>query len=318
MRFLPALAAVATFSTNAPAQGAGEGFITTEDGIRLYYRIEGQGAQTVIVPAALYLERDLASLANGRRVVFYDMRGRGRSDRVEDTTHITIQWDVRDLERVRQHVGAERFVPVGFSYLGLMVMMYAAEHPERVERVIQIGPVPRKYGTEYPRELTANDPSPVPDSVARAELSRIRESDLPRTDPHAHCTREYELTRTTLVGDPRLAERVPNVCHMRNEWPANFRRHLGYHFVGSVQKLDVPWETFAKVTVPVLTIHGTRDRNAPYGGGREWVSRLPNARLLTVRGAAHLPWLDDPRLVLGAMETFVRGAWPQDAERVQR
>ena len=316
MRLLLAVATIAAFSSTAPAQGAREGFIPADDGIRLYYRIEGEGAQTVIVPAALYLERDFASLAKGRRMVFYDMRGRGRSDRVEDTTYITIQWDVRDLERVRQHVGAERFVPIGFSYLGLMVMMYAAEHPERVERVIQIGPVPRKYDTEYPRELTANDPSPVPDSAAQAELSWVRQSELPRTDPRAHCTREYELTRSRLVGDPRLAERVPDVCLMQNEWPANFRRHLGYHFVGSVQKLDVPWETFARVTVPVLTIHGTRDRNAPYGGGREWASRLPNARLVTVRGAAHMPWLDDPQMVLGAVETFLLGQWPSEADRV--
>lgn len=317
MRALLSLLAVVALSTGASGQAAREGFVTADDGVRLYYRIVGSGAQTVIVPAALYLERDFAQLARGRRVVFYDMRGRGRSDRVADTTHITIQWDVRDLERVRRHVGAERIVPVGFSYLGLMVMMYAAEHPERVERVVQIGPVPRRYGTEYPRHLTADDATPVPDSAARAELDRVRRSDLPRTDPRAHCRREYELTRVSLVGDASLAGRVPDVCDMENEWPLNFRRHLGYHFVGSVQKLDVPWETFARATAPVLTIHGTKDRNAPYGAGREWASRLPNARLLTVRGAAHMPWLDEPRLVLSALETFLGGEWPREAERVR-
>ena len=39
-------------------------------------------------------------------------------------------------------IGVERFVPVGWSYLGLMVMLYAAEHPERVERVVLIDAVP--------------------------------------------------------------------------------------------------------------------------------------------------------------------------------
>jgi pimeloyl-ACP methyl ester carboxylesterase len=39
--------------------------------------------------------------------------------------------------------------------------------------------------------------------------------------------------------------------------------------------------------MPVLTIHGTKDRNAPYGSGREWAFNLPNARLLTIKGGAH-------------------------------
>ena len=297
---------------------APEGFLTADDGVRLYYRVEGDGPQTVIVPAALYLHRDLRALANGRRVVFYDMRGRGRSDRVEDTTHITIQWDVRDLESVRRHVGVERFVPIGWSYLGLMVMMYAVEHPARVERIVQIGPVPRRWDTRFAPELTADDPAPVPDSAAQAELTRLRSSELAERDPRAHCQREWEITRVRLVGDPRLADRVSNVCEMPNEWPKAFRRHLRHHFVGSVQPLDVPWGTFQRVTAPVLTIHGTRDRNAPYGGGREWASQLPNARLVTVPGAAHMPWIDQPRLVLGAVETFLQGEWPGGAERVSR
>ena len=310
-------ALVLASSAAAQTAPASTGFVQTDDGIRLHYRIEGSGSQTVIVPAGLFLHRDLRALATGRRVVFYDMRGRGQSDRVEDSTHITIQWDVRDMETVRRHVGAERFVPVGWSYLGLMVMMYAAEYPQRVERVVQIGPVPRRWDTRFPRELTANDPKPLLDSATQAEIERLRKSELAERDPRAHCQREWELTRVELVGDPRLIDQVPNVCEWRNEWPGPFYRHLRHHFVGSVQKLDIPWETFQRVTVPVLTIHGTKDRNAPYGSGREWASRLPNGRLVTVTGAAHLPWIDQRQKVLEAIETFLRGSWPSDASEVR-
>ncbi len=311
-----AFVALAPLRLSAQPAVAREGFVVADDSIRLHYTIEGDGAQTVIVPAELYLRRDLGVLASGRRVVFYDMRNRGRSDRVNDTTHITIQWDVRDLESVRRHVGAERFVPVGFSYLGLMVMLYAIEHPDRVERIVQIGPVARRWDTEFPAELTANDPVPVIDSAARAALARLDSSDLATRDPRAHCRRRYELTRASLVGDVRHASRVPDVCAYENEWPRNFQRHLRHHFVSSVQHLDVPWSSFAAIRAPVLTIHGTKDRNAPYGAGREWVAHLPDARLVTVRGAAHLPWLDQPQLVLGAIDAFLRGAWPAGAMRV--
>ena len=294
----------------------GEGFVTAEDGVRLFYRGVGSGPQTVIVPASLFLYRDLSALASGRRMIFYDMRGRGRSDRVADSTHITIQWDVRDMESVRRHFGAERFTPIGWSYLGLMVMMYAADHPDRVERVVQIGPVSRKYGTKYPRELTADDLPPIPDSAGNAEIERLRRSEIATQDPMAHCRRELELTRARLVGDARLADKVPDVCQYENEWPANFGRHMQTQFVGSIVPLDIPWVTFAKVAMPVLTIHGTHDRNAPYGAGREWVSHLPNARLLTVPDAAHMPWIDQPAFVFGALDQFLKGEWPRDAQSV--
>lgn len=293
-----------------------EGFVTADDGSRLFYRIEGEGPQTLIVPGDLFLHRDLRALAKGRRVVFYDMRGRGRSDRVEDTTHITIQWDVRDLETVRRFVGAERASLVGFSYLGLMVLLYAQDHPERVNRIVQIGPVPRRWDTSFPPELTANDPAPVPDSAAREELTRLANSDLADRDPKAHCERVWRISRVRLIGDPRLADRVPMSCDLPNEWSRNFDRHLRHHFVGSVQRLDVPWEAFERVTAPVLTIHGTKDRNAPYGAGREWATRLPDARLYTVVGAAHMPWIDQPQ-VLDAIDEFLNGSWPAAAQRLR-
>jgi pimeloyl-ACP methyl ester carboxylesterase len=57
---------------------------------------------------------------------------------------------------------------------------------------------------------------------------------------------------------------------------------------------------------PVLTIHGTKDRNAPYGAGREWARNLPNARLLTAEGAAHQVWVDRPE-VLAQIREFLEG-----------
>lgn len=67
---------------------------------------------------------------------------------------------------------------------------------------------------------------------------------------------------------------------------------------------------------PVLTIHGTWDRNAPYASGREWAMTFPDARLLTLEGAAHQVTADAPEIVLEAIDEFVSGRWPAAAERV--
>ena len=308
----------------APASAAGpvagatgeveEGWVTAPDGARLFYQRTGTGPQVVIVPARLYLFEDFARLAAGRTLVAYDMRNRGRSDRVEDAARLTIQNDVQDLEAVRRHIGAAKFSTIGYSYLGLMVVLYATQHPDRLERLVQIGPVPRKFGTEYPAGLAAQDALTVLDQEELMRIRKLRDEGYHEKHPREYCEREWKLTRVRLVGDPALAGKIPSPCDMPNEWPTNLARHFEANFV-SVQKLDLPVEEVKKVAAPTLTIHGTRDRNAPYGSGREWALTLPDARLITVDGAAHQAWLDAP-WVIDAIDVFLKGAWPSRAEKV--
>jgi pimeloyl-ACP methyl ester carboxylesterase len=292
---------------------AREGRITADDGARLYYRVVGSGHLVVLIPGGLFLERDFVRLGRAGTIVFYDMRNRGRSDAVLDSTHISIQDDVRDLEAVQRQVGAERVALVGWSYLGMMVMRYAAEHPERVERVVQIGPLAREFRTRFPDALVAHDSVPVPDSASVALLERERVAGLPEHDPRAYCELDYRVNRVRLVSTPRLAHRVPDLCALPNEWPTALQRHFTLLFTSIALDAPPAWARYADLRIPVLTIHGTRDRNAPYGAGREWVSHLPDARLLTVRDAAHMSWLDAPDVVLPAIERFLRGESPREA-----
>jgi proline iminopeptidase len=301
-----------------PMRTTREGHVTADDGVRLYYRVVGSGLPVVIVPGGLFLERDFARLGRTRTIVFYDMRNRGRSDTVADSTRISIQHDVRDLEAVRRHLGAKRVMLVGWSYLGMMVMRYAAEHPAQVTRIVQIGPLPRKFKTPFPDSLVAHDSVPVPDSASVATLARQRAAGLAARDPRADCEQDYRVNRVRLVGAPRLAEQVPNVCGMRNEWPTVLDRHFYLLFSSIIGDEGPAWAHYAALRIPVLTIHGTQDRNAAYGGGREWVAHLPEARLLTVRGVAHMPWLEAPDTVFPAIESFLRGEWPRGAARVRR
>jgi proline iminopeptidase len=291
------------------------GYVTRADGVRLYYQRMGRGLPVLIVPGRLFLARDLAPLARRHTVIFYDMRNRGKAAPVADSSLLTIQKDVEDLESVRRHFGVNRFVPVGWSYLGFMVVLYAMDHPDRVERLVQLGPVSRKFVTEYPASLLYRDPAPIPDSAA-ARLDSLQRSDWARDHPKEFCEESFRTNRVRLVGDPSKAARIESPCDMANEWPVNLARHFRYHF-GAIQRLDVPAEAIARrVTMAVLTIHGTHDRNAPYAAGREWALLLPNARLLTIEGAAHQVALDAPEIVLPAIETFLAGRWPDGVERV--
>ena len=195
---------------------------------------------------------------------------------------------------------------IGESYVGLMVVMYALKYPQNVDKMIQIGPVPLKFGTEYPKELTANDPTPVPDPAEAAKVEELRANGFDKTNPREFCEKDWKLIQQMLAGNPANAAKVRSVCDMPNEWTVSLESHFAAHFV-SVQKLDIPRSDVAKVRSPVLTIHGTKDRNAPYGAGKEWSVMLPNAKLVTIEGAAHFPWIDEPALVFSAIEKFLSG-----------
>jgi len=292
------------------------GFITAHDGVRLNYRKLGDGPQTVIIPGGFLFYRDFDRFASpGRTVIFYDMRNRGRSDAVKDLSRVTMENDVRDLETVRAHFGVKKAALIGYSYLGFMVVLYAKDHPQHVARIIQISPVPRQWDTQYPAQLR-NDSEEVVDQKAWNEVQELRKQGYHESHPQEFCEKEWKVFRRAMVGKAESVEKLPGWCELPNEWPVNFEKHLQAHFEGSVQKLKVPKEEVAKVAVPVLTIHGTKDRNAAYGAGREWALTLPGARLITVKGAAHQSWADEPGLVLGSIETFLSGEWPNEAEKI--
>ena len=90
------------------------------------------------------------------------------------------------------------------------------------------------------------------------------------------------------------------------------------HILPSIHRLNLTDEDMARAKAPVLVIHGTKDRSSPYGAGREWALLLPNARLITVEGAAHVPWIESPDLVFGSIRRFLDGAWPEAAEKVRQ
>ena len=129
---------------------------------------------------------------------------------------------------------------------------------------------------------------------------------------------DWEVQRFALVGDPAHVDRlgVPKTgLWMQNEWPVNLDPHferLSIDPAVLLTKADL-----AKISMPVLTVHGTKDRNAPYGGGREWAMVvLPNACLLTVRNGAHQSFDEYPEIVIPAIDQFLKGSWPAAAEKV--
>ncbi|HEX8253667.1 MAG TPA: alpha/beta fold hydrolase [Thermoanaerobaculia bacterium] len=287
-------------------QAVEEGVVTTPDGVKLRYRKIGSGPTALVVPLDYLFFDSFRQFADVATVITYEPRNRGRSDRAADQSTWTVQQDVEDLETLRKHLKLERIIPVGFSYLGKMVMLYAAAHPDRVQGVIQLGPAANRPSPPSPPRTDFGAPKEL---IERVE--RMRAEGAAEKTPREFCHAFWEMFRYYMVGDPKNAARysVEMSCAHENEWGVNLFPVLG-SVMASLDKTALEPDDLTKIRARVLTIHGTADRNAPYEAGRAWAESLPNARLLTLPGAAHAMWIDDPVTTFSAIRAFVRGEWP--------
>jgi pimeloyl-ACP methyl ester carboxylesterase len=287
-----------------------EGYAVTPDSVRLWYRVVGEGKETVLVPVSAYHGTQLDRLAKGRRLVLYDPRGRGRSDSVPPSK-VSLDHQIRDLETIRKTVGAPQVALIGWSGLGMELFVYALRHPGRVTRLVQLAPVPPRRDP-YMQGMMADRRSRT-DSIAWTSLQARKARGEFDADEERWCRELSRVTRPASFGDPRFTARGPEVCMFPNEWPSRLSPYFDA-LLGSFGAFD--WRRdLSKVRTPRLVIHGERD-NIPLEGNKEWVSGQPEARLLVIRGAGHWPHYERSKETLGAIESFLQGHWPEGSRPV--
>jgi proline iminopeptidase len=116
-------------------------------GGRLYVREVGSGAPLIVLHGGPdfnhnYLLPEMDGLASAFRLIYYDQRGRGKSSLATLPADISIESEMADLERLRQHIGLESVALLGHSWGGLLAMEYATRHPERVSHPVLLNTAP--------------------------------------------------------------------------------------------------------------------------------------------------------------------------------
>lgn len=284
-----------------------EGFITADDGTKLYYVSKGAGKNVVVAPMAIYLEEHLAPLAKGRRVIFYDPRNRGRSD-AADLSTVSLDRQVEDLEDLRESLGVEKMALIGWSGLGMEMAVYAIRHPDRVTRLVQMSPVPpaasimREFGDSRDNSV---DRDAVEALDARAAAGEFDDQ------PADYCRLSNELSLPPNFVDKTLVSEVADVCVHENEWPKNLWPYFGA-LLPSFGDFD--WrDEVAALDIPRLVIHGRED-GIPLEGANAWAAGHPQARLLVLSPSGHFPYIEQKAKTLEAIDTFLDGGWPPGAE----
>lgn len=291
-----------------------EGYVPTSDNVRLHYQILGDGPVSVVIPSDCTLLEDLRPLAEGRRLIFYDPRGRGQSDRDPDPEHIWTDYEVRDLETVRRHFGLEQMALVGWSYVGGIVALYASQYPNRVSRMVMMCPLsPRSPAPYDDPEATQRKEQARIDPVAAEDLREKMKSGQHKEEPERFCREFQRVIVPRQMGRPEaLARMRSDPCACPNEWWHNLHEHHQMHFPPETRS-DYDWrDRMSQVAASVLVVHGLEDL-IPVESSREWVGVLPQARLLAIEGAGHFPHLEAPETFFPSVERFLNGKWPEEA-----
>lgn len=295
---------------------ASEGWLTTPDSTRLYYRVTGAGADTLIAihgGPGVDLESiaaDFAPLGLHHVVIFYDQRGAGRSSLPADTTRLTAAKQVADLDEVRRHFGLASVTLVAHSYGPLLAASYAIAHPELVRRMIFFGPVPPRRGTFWSRFARSMQTKLDSSERRRMAGASARLAD-PAVDARQACRNFWAIAMR-----PRLAEPDRTLPLVRSDLCASDPAGIRYGLTTTnrvVMASYGDWDLRAAlrvVSAPTLIVHG-EEESIPMDLVEEWTTALPHAQLLRVPRAAHFTYVERPELVWPAVERFLASTAPK-------
>jgi class 3 adenylate cyclase len=264
-------------------------------GVNIAYQVHGEGELDLVfvpgfvshvellweyAPTARFLRR-LSSFA---RLVVFDKRGQGLSDRPADPP--TLEESMDDLRAVLDAAGCERSAVLGISEGGPMSMLFAASYPERVSALVL-------YGT-YAR--------------------MVRSPDFPLGVPSSALDRWAEMMRREWGGPVGMRYWAPSAlgdAEAEGWWGRLLRQ--GTSPAGAIALIDLYREMdvrgiLSSIDVPALVLHRADDTVVRAAQGEFLAAKIPDAHFVAVPGRDHLVWTEDQDTLLDEVEEFLTGS----------
>jgi proline iminopeptidase len=235
---------------------------------------------------------DLEPLARRHVVIYYDQRGGGRSPVPRD---VPVGWTehVADLEALRAAWGLRRMTIAGYSWGGLLALLYALDHVERVERLALVSPAPawRAAREQFEERFTRRNLDPEFQDARRA----LRESGLREQDPDAYQRRLFELSVAPYFHDPALA---------RDLTPFRVTGRTQQEVWASLGDFDLRDRLPTLRGIPSLILHGENDP-IPLEASRV-TANLIGAALHSVPRCGHVPYVEAHEEFRRVVDGFLR------------
>jgi len=230
-----------------------------------------------------YLARFLRRLAAFSRVIFFDKRGTGLSDPVARPPGLAERMD--DIRAVMDAVGSQAAALFGVSDGGCLSAAFAVAHPERSVALVTYGSFARRLRSAgYPWGWSAEHLEEVLSGMDRG----------------------WATGKWWAAANPSVAD-----DERYQAWWARYLRaaaspSMGRGALGLNAELDIR-HLLAKVDVPTLVIHRTREQWVDVGNSRYLAEHISGARLVEASGVDHRPWLGDAGEILDVIEIFLTG-----------
>ena len=228
---------------------------------------------------ARFLER----LASFSRLILFDKRGTGMSDRVSNDRLPTLEQRMDDVRAVLDAVGSENAALLGHSEGGSMSLLFAATYPERSRALVLFGAFAKRLRSDdYPWAPSLEERLATIDEVERDWGAGLDITDYaPDEDPGLLEWYSTCLRRSASPGAAAALLRMNSQIDTRHVLPT--------------------------IRVPTLVLARTGDRDVTVDEGRWLASQIPDARFVELPGDEHLLWAGDQDALLAEIEQFLTG-----------
>lgn len=244
-----------------------------------------------------YLLPQFLELSDAYELIFYDQRGGGQS-KTDDRTLITWRTHVADLDRVIQEFELDPASIVGYSWGGLLAMLYAIEAAagrvtQHVRRLVLVDPAP--INCEFRRQFEEEFSRRQQSAEVAALREQLAQSGLRDRDPDAYRQRNFELSVAGYFADPAAA---------RDLTPFRVTGRVQQSVWESLDDFDLlrPWQ-LDSVSVPTLILHGRQDP-IPLESSRA-AAQAMHASFVTIEGAGHVPYVEQREALFAPIRLFL-------------
>jgi proline iminopeptidase len=304
--------AVACATAGAQSKRAPHESRIAVNGAELYCREIGQGTPMIVLHGgpdfdSSYLLPELDSLADKFHLIYYDQRGRGRSADGVKPDDVTLESEMADLDKVREHFHLDKVVLLGHSWGTVLALEYALRHPERVSRLLLMDPAP----------------------ASTADIVRFRDERVQKWPVLMELKNAIAQTRAYKEAAPDAV-----VAYYRQHFKPAFAKQSAYEAL--ILKMQARFieqgkegilksraiedrlvnETWASpggydlhprlkaLNIPALVITGDHDF-FPFTA-EHIAQAIPGARLVTLKECGHFPYLECPAPLREQINAFSR------------
>jgi len=229
--------------------------------------------------------RFLRRLASFSRLILFDKRGTGLSDRVPVAELPTLEQRMDDVRAVLDAVGSDRAAICGVSEGGPLSALFAATYPEKTSALVMIGTYAKRiWDPEYPWAPTAE----------------ARQQFIAEMQTHWGGPVGLDVRAPSVAADPNF----------REWWSTYLRMGASPGAAVALTKMNAEIDVrdvLPSIRVPTLVLHRTGDMCLKIEEGRYVADRIPGAKFVELPGADHLPFVGDQDAILDEVEEFLTG-----------